>query len=29
MKENTHGKEDIDADEDQFCRLERNLAEKE
>ena len=29
MKENTHGKEDIDTDEDQFRGLERNLVGKE
>ena len=29
MKGNTHGKEDIDTDEDQFGGLERNLVGKE
>ena len=28
-KENTHRKENIDADKDEFGRLERNLDEKE
>ena len=27
-RENTHGEENIDADKDEFGRLERNLAEK-
>ena len=27
--ENTDGKEDIDANEDEFCRLERNLIKEE
>ena len=29
MIENTHGKEDVDTNEDHFCRFERNLVGKE